>query len=98
MKSLEQKYKDEVEDLNTKLDKQMKDASEKELYLSKEKADLQSVIAKLQNNDFLKLQAEYNDKMKELNQTSSELKQMKERGTSEYLKNNFTFEMEKKSL
>jgi hypothetical protein len=33
-----------------------------------------------------------------LNTAQAELKSIKDRGTSEYLKNNFTFEMEKKSL
>lgn len=98
IKSLENKHKDEVEDLQFRLDKMTNEQAEREKYFKKEKEDLQVHITKLQNNDQFKLEAKFNEKNKELITVSNELKTIKDRGTSEQLKNNFTFEMEKKSL
>lgn len=98
LKQVENSHKETVEELTLKLDKFNVDAKERDRQFEKEKSDLNAQIEKLKNNDQQKLESKFTDKVKENSQLASELKQLKDRGTSEYLKNNFTFEMEKKSL
>jgi len=87
-----------MDNIQFNFDKLKNEYENKEKYLIKEKEDLNNKLLKLQNNDYTKLESKYIEKSKELSNAQNELKSLKEKGTSEYLKNNFTFELEKKSL
>lgn len=52
----------------------------------------------MQNNDYFKLESKFNETNSDLIKALDELKSIKDKGMSEYLKNNLSFEIEKKSL
>lgn len=61
IKSVELKFKDTIDDLNSKIEHLEISMKDKNKYHDKEKADLQETIKKLQNNDFLKLKSKYEE-------------------------------------